>query len=69
MPMCNLLQYHFVMVDRFISTAAASLAFGDPCIWGWGGSLLMIFPFGQALEGKISSPTRFYVLTFNVKTI
>ena len=29
MPMCLLLQYHFVMVDRFISTAAAE----NPSYW------------------------------------
>jgi len=32
MPMCNLLQYHFVMVDRFIGTAAAGQIYGDPFI-------------------------------------
>jgi len=48
MPMCNLLQYHFVMVDRFISTAAAYQIYGEPFIKGEGKSTSDVFPFGQA---------------------
>ena len=51
--MCNLLQYHFVMVDRFISTAAAGLTHGDPCILGVGRLTSDDFPFGHAYYGKI----------------